>query len=46
LKPDEREKLADLNILGSLSKASRNKIIQVQMAATRALKVWRGETVS
>ncbi len=35
-----------MNITGSLAKAARNKIIQVQMAATRALKVWKGETVS
>jgi len=46
LSPEEREKLSDLNILTSLSKAARNKIIQVQTAATRAIKVWKGESVS
>jgi hypothetical protein len=32
----------DLNVIESLEKAARNKIIQVQMAANRALKAWSG----
>jgi hypothetical protein len=32
--------------MGSLTKSARNKIIQVQMAASRALKAWRGEPMS
>lgn len=46
LRPEERSKFEDLNIIGSLTKSARNKIIQVQMAASRAVKAWRGESMS
>ncbi len=42
LTAEERTKLMDLNVIESLEKAARNKIIQVQMAANRALKAWSG----
>lgn len=38
----EKEKMMDLNIIEALEKASRNRVIQVQMAATRAIKAWKG----
>jgi len=38
----EKLKLCDLNILESLEKATRHRIIQVQMAASKAIKAWKG----
>jgi len=32
----------ELDVVSSLEKATRNRVIQVQMAAARALKVWNG----
>ena len=38
----EKEKLYELRIDAALQQAARHRIIQVQLAASRALKVWRG----
>ncbi len=35
-----------MNILEALTQASRNRIIQVQLAASRALRAWKGEALS
>lgn len=41
----EREKLFELRIPEALQQAARHRIIQVQLAASKALKAWRGEAV-
>jgi hypothetical protein len=41
----EKDKLIDLNVQEALVQASRNRIIQVQLAASRALRAWKGEEV-
>ena len=41
----EKDKLVDLNMQDALVQASRNRIMQVQLAASRALRAWRGEEV-
>jgi hypothetical protein len=45
ISPEEKDKLVDLNVLDALVQASRNRIIQVQLAASRALRAWKGEAV-
>ena len=39
----EKEKLFELRIAESLQQAARHRIIQVQLAAARAFKAWKGE---
>lgn len=41
----EKDKLIDLNIMEALVVASRNRIIQVQLAASRAVRAWKGEAI-
>ena len=42
LSQEDKDKLVDLNVVESLQKAARHRVIQVQMAASRALKSWKG----
>jgi hypothetical protein len=44
-RPELKAKLDELDVIQSLEKASRNRVIQVQMAASRAMRVWNGEVV-
>ena len=37
----EKAKLADLSVVESLQQAARHRIMQVQLAAARALKAWK-----
>jgi hypothetical protein len=39
----EKAKLADLSVVESLQQAARHRIMQVQLAAARALKAWKEE---
>lgn len=41
-KPEIKSKLDELDVIPSLEKATRNRVIQVQMAASRAIRVWNG----
>lgn len=45
LPAQEKDKLIDMNVQESLVQASRNRIMQVQLAASRALRAWKGEAV-
>ena len=42
LPSSEKDKLYELQIPEALQQAARHRIIQVQLAASKALKVWRG----
>lgn len=42
-KPPLKVKLDELDVLPSLEKATRNRVIQVQMAAAKAIRSWNGE---
>lgn len=41
-KQEIKAKLDELDVIPCLEKAARNRVIQVQMAAARAIKVWNG----
>lgn len=44
--PELKSKLDELDVALALERASRNRVIQVQTAAQRALRVWKGEVVT
>lgn len=41
-KPDIKETLDQLDVREALERTARNRILQVQTAATRAVKSWNG----
>lgn len=45
-KPEIKGKLDELDVVPALEKAARNRVIQVQIAASKAMRAWNGEVVS